>query len=75
MALPFAAPPGLPPDRAKVLKEAFMKMAFDPEFRADMLKAGILTSPIDGEAVRNIVVRAAETPMTVRQRFLKLLND
>ena len=75
MALPFAAPPGLPPERAAILRDGFMKMAFDPEFRADMLKAGILTSPIDGNAVRALVVRAAATPDAIRQRFLKLLND
>ena len=35
MALPFAAPPGLPPDRADALRGAFMAMANDGEFRRE----------------------------------------
>ena len=75
MALPFAAPPGLPPERARILREGFMKMARDETFRADILKAGIMTSPIDGDAVRALIVEAARTPLPVRQRFLTLLSD
>ncbi len=73
MALPFAAPPGVPPDRAKALSEAFMKMARDPDFLADMDRAGIRTSPIDGEAVRKVIAAAALTPPAVRARFARLL--
>lgn len=75
IALPFAAPPGLPPEREKILREAFMKMAQDEKFRADMLQAGILTSPIDGDAVRRVIERATLAPTDVRARFLKLLTD
>jgi tripartite-type tricarboxylate transporter receptor subunit TctC len=75
MALPFAAPPGLPPDRAAELQEAFMKMAEDPSFRDDMLKAGIMTSPIDGAAVRALIARTSTTPQAIRDRFMKLLAD
>jgi tripartite-type tricarboxylate transporter receptor subunit TctC len=75
MALPFAAPPGLPPGRAAELRKAFMKMATDEAFRADMLKAGISTSPIDGHAVHDLIARTSATPEPVRQRFLKLLTD
>jgi tripartite-type tricarboxylate transporter receptor subunit TctC len=75
MALPFAAPPDLPPERAAELRAAFMKMATDETFAADMLKAGILTSPIDGEAVHKLIARTSATPLPIRQRFLKLLTD
>ena len=73
MALPFAAPPNIPPERAKILREAFMKMALDPAFRAEMLKAGFLTSPIDGEAVTAILTEAAKTPADVRRRMGRIL--
>jgi tripartite-type tricarboxylate transporter receptor subunit TctC len=73
MALPFVAPPDIPADRAAALREGFMKMAFDETFRADMLKSGIRTSPIDGVAVHALLERAARTPADVRARFAKLL--
>ena len=75
MALPFAAPPQLPPEREKTLSEGFMKMAWDKEFRKEMLKVGILTSPIDGPAVRALVERAAKTPEPIRARFAKILAN
>jgi tripartite-type tricarboxylate transporter receptor subunit TctC len=73
MALPFVAPPDIPADRAAALRSGFMAMARDESFRADMLKAGIRTSPIDGAAVQALLERAAKTPADVRTRFAKLL--
>ena len=52
-----------------------MKMAWDKEFRDEMLKVGILTSPIDGPAVRALVERAARTPEPIRARFAKILAN
>jgi tripartite-type tricarboxylate transporter receptor subunit TctC len=75
MALPLVAPPDIPADRARTLRTAFMAMAMNDSFRADMLKVGIMTSPIDGDAVHGLIAKAAQTPETVRQRFGKLLAD
>ena len=60
MALPLVAPPGIPPDRAAALKDAFMAMSRDEAFLADMAKIGIMTSPIDGEAVRALIATGGE---------------
>jgi tripartite-type tricarboxylate transporter receptor subunit TctC len=75
MALPFVAPPGIPDDRARILKDGFMTMARDDGFRADMKKVGILTSPIDGDAVSSLLAQAAKTPPDVLARFGKLLAE
>jgi tripartite-type tricarboxylate transporter receptor subunit TctC len=75
MALPFVAPPDIPPDRARLLKDAFMTMAMNETFRADMKKAGIMTSPIDGDAVHGLIAKAAKTPEAVRAGFAKLLAE
>ncbi|HTI86672.1 MAG TPA: hypothetical protein VL966_08710 [Alphaproteobacteria bacterium] len=75
MALPFVAPPALPPERTKTLTDSFMAMARDETFRADMLKVGIMTSPINGSAVRALVETAAQTPIAVRRRFATLLSE
>src|SRR5215470_18510329 len=48
MALPFAAPRDVPPDRAKALQTAFMAMCRDKAFVEEAEKLGIDVSPIDG---------------------------
>jgi tripartite-type tricarboxylate transporter receptor subunit TctC len=75
MALPVVAPPGVPEDRLILLRKGFMEMAMDETFRAEMLKAGIMTSPIDGAAVHALLEKAAQTPEPIRQRFARLLAD
>src|SRR5262249_1617145 len=75
MALPLVAPPDIPEERARALWEAFMAMAKGAAFRADMKTVGIMTSPIDGAAVRELIARAANTPERIRARFGKLLLE
>ena len=65
MALPFLAPPGLPPDRAAALRAAFMAMCKDQAFLDDARKAKLDISPIDGEAVRALLAKSAAAPKEV----------
>jgi tripartite-type tricarboxylate transporter receptor subunit TctC len=69
MALPFAAPPGIPADRAKALQGAFMAMARDEEFVAEAEKIGIDMSPIDGEGILRMLAKTAATPKEVIARY------
>jgi tripartite-type tricarboxylate transporter receptor subunit TctC len=69
MALPFVAPAGLPPDRAAALQKAFMAMCQDPAFLEDARKAKLDISPIDGEAVRALLTKAAATPKDVVSHY------
>jgi hypothetical protein len=69
MALPFAAPPDIPMDRAKALQAAFMAMCRDKGFVAEAEKLGIDTSPIDGEAILQLLARTAATPKDVIARY------
>jgi|SRR5690242_11715347 len=69
MALPFAAPPGIPEDRAKALQVAFMQMCHDKQFIAEAEKLGIDMSPIDGAAVLKLLSRTAATPKEVIDRY------
>jgi tripartite-type tricarboxylate transporter receptor subunit TctC len=73
MALPIAAPPGLPPDRAQALQAAFMDMSKDPAFVADAQKLGLDVSPIDGDAVVEIINQMAATPKDVIAQFNALV--
>src|SRR5262249_32762946 len=65
MALPSAAPPDLPADRAKALQEAFMAMCRDRDFVAEAQKLGIDMSPIGGDAILQLLARTAATPKDV----------
>lgn len=69
MALPYAAPPGVPADRVTALREAFMRATATSEFLNEATKTGLNVSPIDGEAVSKIVDAAAQTPKAVRDRL------
>ena len=69
MALPFAAPPDVPPERARALQSAFMAMCRDQSFIDDARKLGLDISPIDGDAISSLLTRAAATPKDVIDRF------
>jgi tripartite-type tricarboxylate transporter receptor subunit TctC len=69
MALPFVAPPDVPPDRAKALQTAFMAMCRDEAFLDDAKRLGLDISPIDGAAIQKLLERAAATPRDVIERF------
>jgi hypothetical protein len=48
-------------------------MSKDKAFLADMAKIGIMTSPIDGEAVRALLVKASQASPEVKAKFARLL--
>jgi tripartite-type tricarboxylate transporter receptor subunit TctC len=75
ISLPFAAPPGVPADRAKALATAFMAMCNDPAVLADAEKLGIEMSPIDGETVLKSIAHAAATPREVIARYNALVGQ
>jgi tripartite-type tricarboxylate transporter receptor subunit TctC len=74
MALPFVAPPHLPPDRAKVMRDAFMAMVKDKEFLSDAEKVNLDISPIDGDAIVAILQKASKTPRDVIDLYTKLAS-
>jgi tripartite-type tricarboxylate transporter receptor subunit TctC len=72
MALPFAGPPDIPPDRAKALQAAFMAMCRDGAFIEEAQKLGIDVSPIDGAAILALLARTAATPKDVIARYVAI---
>lgn len=75
MALPFGAPPNIPADRAKILRDAFMKVATDKTFQAELSKIGITADPVDHKAVEAVIEKGLAMPKSVRDRFGKLLTQ
>jgi tripartite-type tricarboxylate transporter receptor subunit TctC len=75
MALPFAAPPGTPADRAKALQSAFMDMCRDPDFVAEAEKIGIDMSPLDGAGILKMLATTAATPKDVIARYTAIVAE
>ncbi len=75
MALPFAAPPGIPPERAKALQTAFMAMCKDAAFLEDAGKLGVDISPLDGDGILKMVVRMAATSKDVIARYNEISGE
>ncbi len=74
ISLPFAAPPGIPADRAAALQQGFMAMCKDPAVVAAAEKLGIDMSPIDGATVQGAIAKAAATPREVIARYNALVG-
>jgi tripartite-type tricarboxylate transporter receptor subunit TctC len=69
MALPFAAPPEIPTERAAALQSAFSRMCQDQAFIDEAEKLGIELSPTDGNAIARLLARTAATPKDVIARY------
>jgi len=68
MGRPFYAPPGLPQDRAEVLRRAFLATLKDPDFLAEAEKLKLEITPVSGERVQEIVRDIYATPRAVVQK-------
>ncbi|MGE3247077.1 MAG: Bug family tripartite tricarboxylate transporter substrate binding protein [Beijerinckiaceae bacterium] len=62
LARPYAAPPGLPKDRAEALQKAFMASHSDPKYIEEAKKLNIGVSPIDGKAVLAMIDKISQAP-------------
>jgi hypothetical protein len=65
MGRPYAAPPGLPPERLQLLRDSFMATMKDPAFLADAEKSKLEIDPVSGEDVQNIVAKTFQTPKDI----------
>ena len=70
----FAAPPGTPADRVKILREAFAKAMQDKELRADAQKAKIAMSYIAGEEVARMFAALIQQPPEVQKEMMKYIK-
>ena len=68
MGRPFAAPPGIPADRAAALRKAFEAAAKDPALLADAKKQDLEIDTISGQEITDLLVRLYDTPKAVVDR-------
>jgi tripartite-type tricarboxylate transporter receptor subunit TctC len=71
MARPFAAPPNLPPERAKALRDAFDATMKDEGFLAEMKKLDLEVRPQSGAKVEQLVKEVYSYPADV----VKIASD
>jgi tripartite-type tricarboxylate transporter receptor subunit TctC len=74
LSRPYAAPPEVPPERARALQNAFMATHKDPAYLADAEKVGIEVSPIDSAAIRKLIEQISRTPPDQLKRIESLIS-
>jgi hypothetical protein len=75
LSRPFAAPPGVPPDRAKALQDAFLATHKDPEYLADAERMRIDVSPIGGPEVLKLINDIGRTPPDELKKVERLIES
>jgi tripartite-type tricarboxylate transporter receptor subunit TctC len=69
---PYAAPPGVPAERAKALQSAFMAVHKDPQYLDEAAKLKLDISPIDGAEILKVVEQIGKAPPAVLERIKRL---
>jgi tripartite-type tricarboxylate transporter receptor subunit TctC len=75
IARPFAAPPGVPADRARLLRAAFDATMTDPEFRAEARDLNLDVDPVSGAEVEALLKEAYASPPEVVRLATELVRD
>lgn len=70
---PMIAPPGLPPERLRILRAAFQKTMKDPGFLAEIERRNYELDPTPGEELEAIVKEVMSQPPVIRERLKKVL--
>ena len=68
IARPFAAPPGVPAERVKALRDAFDATMKDPEFLAEMKRLALEVRPVNGTEVETLIREVYASPPDVVKR-------
>jgi tripartite-type tricarboxylate transporter receptor subunit TctC len=74
MGRPYVAPPQLPADRVKAMRDAFDATMKDPAFRADADKAELEIDSLTGKQVAALVAELYEVPSATVERVRKALS-
>ncbi|PWT80181.1 MAG: hypothetical protein C5B58_12120 [Acidobacteria bacterium] len=71
---PFVAPPDLPPERLKMLRDAFDATMKDAEFRIDAKKQMLDVAPKDGAYLTALIKRIYSTPKSLVNKIGDLIK-
>lgn len=67
--------PGTPPERVKLLREAFVKTLNDAEVIAETKKSRMDIEPTSGEELEALVKEIFDSPPDILERVKKLLGN
>jgi len=71
---PYVAPPDLPPERVKMLREAFDATMTDPEFVAEAELRKLTIDAEDGAQLAALIKKTYATPKPIIDRIAKLIQ-
>jgi tripartite-type tricarboxylate transporter receptor subunit TctC len=71
---PIVATPGIPADRVKMLRAAFMKTVNDSDLLEDAKKKKLELDPVSGEELEALAREIITQPAEVVERMKKLLG-
>ena len=72
---PIVAPPGMAPDRLKMLRESYAQTMSDPDFLAEAKKRRWELTPVSGEKLEARAKEVTAQPPEVIERMKKLLGN
>ena len=72
---PMVAPPGVPADRVRILREAYNKTLQDPELIAEVNRSRLDMEPSTGEEIEAIMKEIMDQPPQVITLIKKLLDQ
>jgi tripartite-type tricarboxylate transporter receptor subunit TctC len=75
MGRPMFGPPAMPPDRVKILRDAFAKTMSDEQFRAEVKKRSYEFDPVGGEELQTLSKDVTTQPPETIERLKKLLGS
>jgi tripartite-type tricarboxylate transporter receptor subunit TctC len=73
-ARPFAAPPGVPADRAAALRAAFDATMKDPEFLAEAKKLNLDINPLSGTAITRLLTELYAMPKSAIEKAAQAVS-
>ena len=71
---PFVAPPGMTPERVKMLRDAFERTMQDPDFLEDAHRNMLDVAPEGGEALAALIQKVYATPEPIVQKIAELIK-
>jgi tripartite-type tricarboxylate transporter receptor subunit TctC len=72
---PMVATPGLPPDRLKILRDAYEQSLKDPALLEDLKKRRWSVDAVSGEELAKLAKDVVSQPPDVVERMMKLLGN
>jgi len=72
---PMVGPPGMPADRLKILRGAYLSALRDPALKAEADKRGYEMEPVGGEELEKLAREVMAQPPAVIERMKKVLGN